>query len=106
MRSLGSLALIATFVALVASPLFAQHEKEDEAALLKRWNDFEIQLRQVERNLAELQSAYNGADTEGRARIKKQYEGLSQSTVERAKKLVDEGVPVAPLPFMPTRKTN
>lgn len=29
-----------------------------------------------------------------------------ETSIEDAKKLVDDGVPVAPLPFVPTRKTN
>ena len=29
-----------------------------------------------------------------------------EARLDEAKKLVDEGVPVAPLPFLPTRKAN
>ncbi|MGV8984991.1 MAG: DUF1178 family protein [Cypionkella sp.] len=74
-----------------------QNDKEKAVAALRR---------KVEEN-----AEYVGVDFVAEAR--KMHEGSApersiygEARPEEAIKLLEEGVPVAPLPFMPTRKTN
>ncbi|MCV2868058.1 DUF1178 family protein [Defluviimonas sp. WL0002] len=66
----------------------------------------EAMRRQVEEN-----SEYVGLNFASEARRIHEGEAPGRSIygeakIEEAKKLLEEGVPVAPLPFMPVRKTN
>ncbi|WP_413876074.1 DUF1178 family protein [Albidovulum sp.] len=81
-----------------ARPLSAPRTPAEEALAALR--------RQVEAN-----SDYVGLNFAAEARA--MHEGTipersiyGEARAEEAKRLIEEGIPVAPLPFLPTRKTN
>ena len=73
-------------------------------------SDAEVALTKMRKDV-EKNSDYVGSQFASEAR--KMHEGdaprrsiYGEARMEDAKKLVDDGVPVMPLPFMPQRKTN
>lgn len=72
--------------------------------------DAEKMLADLRRKVEE-NSEYVGLDFVTEARRMHQGEAperaiYGEARIEEAKKLLDDGVPVAPLPFMPQRRTN
>ena len=70
----------------------------------------EAALRELKRKIQE-HSEYVGRDFAAEARAI--HEGAApersiygEANAEEARQLIEDGVPVAPLPFTPTRKTN
>jgi cyclophilin family peptidyl-prolyl cis-trans isomerase len=84
------LALVATILVFAAAPALAQSEEEAQTKLLERWDGFEIKLRKIERQLAELQSAYNGAVGDEREGIRNQFKALRSAAVRESKELVSD----------------
>ncbi|MCW3780998.1 DUF1178 family protein [Defluviimonas salinarum] len=84
--------------AAVEAPLSKPASKAEEALAAMR--------RQIEQN-----SDYVGLNFAAEARAMHEGEAPERSIygearVEDAKRLIEDGIPVAPLPFMPARKTN
>ncbi|MEZ6195555.1 MAG: peptidylprolyl isomerase [Planctomycetota bacterium] len=90
MRILPLIAFGLASLLALGAPLAAQDEAAAAKALLTKWTGFESQLRLAERNLAELQNAYNGAVGKERQDIKGRYEALRKGTIAQAKSLRDE----------------
>ncbi len=70
----------------------------------------EAALRELRRKIQE-HSEYVGSDFADEARaihagLSPQRSIYGETDVAEAQRLIEEGVPVAPLPFTPTRKTN
>lgn len=84
--------------------------QENTQSLSAPTNDAEKELAKLKTEI-ETNAEYVGMEFATRARD--MYVGdtpqkpiYGETSVEDAKKLVEDGVPVAPLPFVPTRKTN
>ncbi len=84
--------------------------KGNKAELSKAQSEAEAALAQMRKHVEE-NSDYVGLKFAAEAR--KMHDGeaperaiYGEAKPEDAKKLIEDGVPVAPLPFMPKRKTN
>ncbi|WP_172296532.1 DUF1178 family protein [Pseudoruegeria sp. HB172150] len=91
-----------------AAPAPAAETKE--TALTKPANEVEEKLAELRKHV-EANSDYVGLSFAAEAR--KMHDGeiphrsiYGEAKADEAKALLEDGVPVAPLPFMPTRKTN
>ena len=92
------------------SPRLNQKTAEQSAPLSQPSGPAEEALAQL-RKTVEQNSDYVGRDFASEARAIHEGTAVERSIygearLEDAKKLVEDGVPVAPLPFNPTRKTN
>ncbi|MBY6002631.1 DUF1178 family protein [Salipiger bermudensis] len=98
---------------LMAPRVNAGHEKPKaapEAPLSAPASPAEQALRELRKEI-EKNSDYVGRDFAREARAMHSGEAPARSIWgetrgDEAKKLIEEGVPVAPLPFLPTRKSN
>ena len=94
----------------VMAPRLNQKTAEQSAPLSQPSGPAEEALAQL-RKTVEQNSDYVGRDFASEARAIHEGTAVERSIygearLEDAKKLVEDGVPVAPLPFNPTRKTN
>lgn len=110
LASTGHVACPVCGVTSVEKALMAPRVALGEATLSVPQNDAEKALADLRRKVEE-SSEYVGVNFVAEAR--KMHEGsvpersiYGEARPEEAIKLLQEGVPVAPLPFMPTRKTN
>ncbi|KMW59550.1 hypothetical protein AIOL_004532 [Candidatus Rhodobacter oscarellae] len=92
------------------SPARSKAEKPADRPLAAPMSDAEKALSEVRKHVEE-NSDYVGLGFAAEARKMHQGEAPTRSIygearTEDAKKLIEEGVPVAPLPFIPQRKTN
>jgi hypothetical protein len=94
----------------IMAPRVSTSRKALDKSLAAPASDTEAAMSKLKKHVEET-SEYVGADfaTEARAI----HDGTSEKTaiygeakLEDAKKLIKDGVPVAPLPFAPTRKVN
>ena len=74
-------------------------QSDAETALAKLRTDIEANSVDVGGNFAKEARKMHDGDAPERAIY-------GTASLDDAKKLIDDGVPVAPLPFMPKRKTN
>lgn len=92
------------------APAVRPARKAAERPLSAPGTDIEKALAQMRREVEE-NSEYVGLNFASEARRIHSGEAPDRSIygearIEEAKKLLEDGVPVAPLPFMPARKTN
>ncbi|SFR16222.1 DUF1178 family protein [Poseidonocella sedimentorum] len=95
---------------LMAPRVAAPRSKAPDAALSTPANPAEAALAEMRRKLAE-SSEYVGTRFADEARA--MHDGAAEqraihgeARLEDAKRLVEDGVPIAPLPFVPPRKTH
>lgn len=87
-----------------------QSEAEPVASLSEPTSEMEKALAEARKQIEE-NSDYVGQDFASEARAMHMGDAPERSiygeaNIEDAKSLIDDGVPVTPLPFMPNRKTN
>ena len=94
----------------VSSRRSNKSEAKEERPLAKPMSPAEAEMAKLRKHVEE-NSDYVGMSFAQEAR--KMHDGdaparaiYGEAKLEDAKKLVEDGVPVAPLPFMPQRKTN
>ncbi len=94
----------------IMAPRLNQKASEPEKALSQPANPAEQAIAELRKKVEE-NADYVGRDFVSEARAI--HEGTApersiygEARLDEAKKLVEDGVPVAPLPFNPTRKTN
>jgi hypothetical protein len=92
------------------APVPAPPTGADPGPLHQPMSEAEATLAKLRREVEE-KSDYVGMGFAAEAR--KMHEGetphrsiYGEARTDEAKKLIEDGIPVAPLPFMPTRKTN
>lgn len=97
--------------AMMTPRVGAAREAEKAApSLAKQRNPAEQALAELRKNI-EKNASYVGDKFVSEARAMHAGDAperaiYGEARLDEAKKLVDEGVPVAPLPFLPTRKAN
>lgn len=104
----GSTSVTKTLMAPAVRP--ARKAAAGEAPLSKPASKAEEALAAMRRQI-EQNSDYVGLNFAAEARAMHEGEAPERSIygearVEDAKRLIEDGIPVAPLPFMPARKTN
>ncbi|GAB5437282.1 DUF1178 family protein [Falsiruegeria mediterranea] len=93
-----------------ATPLVPEAAPAPTPKLSEPASDMEKAMAEVRKQI-EANSDYVGKDFASEARAMHEGEAPERSiygeaNLEDAKSLIDDGVPVTPLPFMPNRKTN
>lgn len=96
--------------AIMAPSVQATRDTATERPLSKPASPAEQALAELKENI-EKNSDYVGSDFVAEARS--MHEGVTpersiygEARIDEARKLLEDGVPVAPLPFTPNRKTN
>jgi hypothetical protein len=106
----GSVAVTKALMAPAVAPADTVTARVPKAALTTPANDHETALTALRRQV-EAHSEYVGPNfaTEARAI----HDGVApgraihgEARLDEARRLIEDGIPVAPLPFMPARKVN
>lgn len=82
-----------------AAPVLTKPKNEGEKAIADMRDQVEKNSEYVGLNFASEARSMHLGETENRSIY-------GEAKLEEAKSLIDEGIPVAPLPFMPKRNTN